>query len=219
MATEEEMKIAYQRQKEYDERKNKRREDETDADYKARTKGHVPLSSTFEQFMGKKGHAKPARETSRRQIPDPLGFREESRAKMTAAVEKQKSRAAPGLGAQILGAGRNWLENAAANTQGRAPPHKAKSAAGQWLANANRNINQGNINMNFNPFGGFGLPSGNQPLPPGWGFGQGPPLRREPPAHREPVRKGKKKKKRRSETAETAPWDASYIPPGARRFF
>jgi len=202
MATEEEMKIAYQRQKEYDERKNRRREDETDADYKARTKGHVPLSSTFEQFMGKKGH-----QAAKKPKPAP--------APAPAPTPPPKR----SLGKQLLGAGRNWLENAAANTQGRAPPHKPKSAAGQWLANANRNINQGNINMNFNPFGGFGLPSGNQPLPPGWGFGQGPPLRREPPQHREPVKKGKKKKKRRSEMAETMPWDSSYIPPGARRFF
>ncbi|MCJ7724373.1 MAG: hypothetical protein MUP03_09590 [Anaerolineales bacterium] len=206
MATDEEMRIAYQRQKEYDERKNKRREDETDAEYKARTKGHVPLSSTFEQFMGKKGH-QAAKKPKPAPAPSPAPT-------PPSAPPKQS------LGKQLLGAGRNWLENAAANTQGRAPPHKAKSAAGQWLANANRNINQGGINMNFNPFGGLGFPSGPQQLPPVWGgFSQGPPLRREPPQHREPVKRGKKKKKRRSEPAETMPWDASYLPPGARRFF
>ena len=203
MATDEEMRIAYQRPKEYDERKMKRREEETDEEYKARTKGHVPLSSTFEQFMGKRGH-----QAAKKPKPAPAP------APSPTPPPKQS------LGKQILGAGKNWLENAAANTQGREPPHKAKSAAGQWLANANRNITTGRVNMNFNPFGSFGLPSGPQQLPPGWGgFGPGPALRREPPQHREPAKKGKKKKKRRSEPAETMPWDPSHIPEGARRFF
>ena len=196
MVTDEEMKVFYQRQKEYDERRMRRREDETEEEYRVRTKGHVALSSTFEEFMGKRGH-----QAAKKPKPAPAP------APAPTPPPKQS------LGSQLLGAGKNWLENAAANTQGRTPPHKAKSAVGKWLSNAAVNINTGRVNMGFNPLGTFTLPSNPAPLPPGWGMGLGPAA----PTRSEPRRK-KKGKRHREPREELQPWEAGYLPPGVRRF-
>jgi hypothetical protein len=129
------------------------------------------------------------------------------------------------FGSKLLGGAKNWLENAAANQQGREPPHKTKSAAGRWLANASMNINSGS----FNPFGNISLPSG----PPGMGFGPGPAPRAAAPRKRsggsgatvhvhihggETTTK-KKKKHQRREPEESKPWDPNHIPPGLRDVF
>jgi hypothetical protein len=129
------------------------------------------------------------------------------------------TRAAPGLGSQLLGAGKNWLENAAANLGGREPPHRAKSRAGRFLENASRNV--GRMDMTVNPFGnpmaglgGLNLPQGPI-LPPGFGMSPFGPAPRQEPHHK----KKKKGKKHRREPEETRPWDPGHIPDGARDFF
>ena len=188
MVSDEEMRYYYEKQKEYD----------------IRTKGKTNLSPTFEEFMGRKGHRQPARERPR-ETP-----REVPRSAQPRAAPKQS------IGKQILGAGRNWLENAAANLNDRPAPHRAKSGAGKWLENASRNVQH----MNANPFGGvnpFGNPVAglgmglNIGLPPGLGPGPAAPAPRK-------GKKGKKHRHREPVQEEARPWDPNYLPEGVRRF-
>ena len=124
------------------------------------------------------------------------------------------------LGRGILSAGKNWLENAAATMQEREPPHKAKSGAGKWLAQASQNISTGQVGTNFNPFGSFNMPGGPAPLPPGWGgFGGSAPAAPHREASHRKGKKGKKKRQHREAGEETQPWHSGYLPPGARGFF
>ena len=202
MPTDEEMRAYYEKQKEADRKK-----------YGDAGPPGGGLSSTFEEFMGKKGHRQAPRESRPRmsQREAVRTWRDVDRDVRAHPASQKRS-----LGASILGGAKNWLENAGANVQGREPPHKAKSGAAKWFANASANINSGRVNTGFNPFGGFSIPSNPAPMPPGWGLNFGPG-----PAEPAPRRSGKKKKKHRRKSSEPAkgnPWDMNYIPPGVRRF-
>ena len=189
MVSDEEMRAYYEKQKEYD----------------RRTQSEHPVSATFEEFMKKSRGGRGVRKAERREPS-----REVPRSEQPRAAPQ------PSLGRQVLGAGKNWLENASANLQGRQAPHRAKSGAGRWLANAGANVQH----MNANPFGGmnpFGNPAAglgmglNVALPPG----MGPEPRREPAPRK---KKGKKHRRREPEQEESRPWDMKHLPPGVRRF-